>query len=92
MQVEVYKSDDYAGLEAGKYEFYYGYEVTEVTSTDDEGYENESWCFQVKVKGKIVMTLTREYIEKNVKMENHLDSPEDYLNAGIGIWLLTKAE
>jgi hypothetical protein len=81
MQVEQYYSDDYAGLESGKLKFYYGYEV--------EDPETEDWCFQVKENGREVFRRTRTEIEKSID-NRQLDMPQDYLVAGIGMWLLLK--
>ncbi len=78
MQVEQYFSDDYAGLESGRYSFYYGYEVT----------DGDEWCFIVKEKGNVVFKQTTSQINKSVNSD--LDRPNDYLLAGIGIWLLLK--
>ncbi len=80
MQVEKYHSDDYAGLVSGALKFYYGYEVEE----DDE------WCFVVKNHGDEVFRAKRSVIELSVKNDDQLDSVNDYLIAGIGMWLLLK--
>jgi len=81
MQVEQYYSDDYAGLVSGNLKFYYGYEV------EDE--ETEDWCFNVMKDGKEIFRLTRTKIEESLN-DRQLDMPQDYLVAGIGIWLLLK--
>lgn len=81
MQVEQYYSDDYAGLNSGNLKFYYGYEVIDGL-TDD-------WCFQVKKDGKEVYRVTRKKIEESID-NRQLDKPQDYLIAGIGMWLLLK--
>ncbi len=81
MQVEQYYSDDYAGLVSGNLKFYYGYEV------EDE--ETEDWCFNVMKDGKEIFRLTQTKIEKSID-NRQLDMPQDYLVAGIGIWLLLK--
>lgn len=36
---------DYAAMDVGEFQFYYGYEVTT---------ENGTWCFQMKYKGREV--------------------------------------
>ena len=82
MQVEQYYSDDYAGLESGKFQFYYGYEV--------EDKETHEWCFQVKENGEEVYRIITSEIEKNMKDHHQLNMPQDYLVAGIGLWLLIK--
>ena len=81
MQVEQYYSDDYAGLVSGNLNFYYGYEV--------EDKETGDWCFQVKKDGNEIFRLTQTKIEKSID-NRQLDMPQDYLVAGIGIWLLLK--
>jgi hypothetical protein len=81
MQVEQYYSDDYAGLVSGKYKFYYGYEVEDPLT--------EEWCFQVKENGKEIFKVTTKKIEESVD-NRQLDNPQDYLVAGIGMWLLLK--
>ena len=79
MQVEQYYSNDYAGLDSGRFSFYYGYEVEDPST--------EEWCFQVKENNKEIFNITSSYIEKQI---NNLNTPQDYLIAGIGIWLLLK--
>jgi hypothetical protein len=81
MQVQQYYSDDYAGLNSGNLKFYYGYEVEDPLTED--------WCFQVKKDGTEVFRITRRKIEESID-DRQLDSPQDYLVAGIGIWLLLK--
>lgn len=82
MQVEQYYSDDYAGMKSGRFEFYYGYEIVDK--------KNDEWCFQVKENGAQKYILTRSYIEQNIEDNMQLDKPQDYLIAGIGLWLLLK--
>jgi hypothetical protein len=81
MQVEYYYSDDYAGLESGNLKFYYGYEI--------EDLETEDWCFQVKKNGQEIYRINRTQIEESID-NMQLNDPQDYLVAGIGIWLLLK--
>jgi len=81
MQVGYYYSDDYSGLNTGNLKFYYGYEVEDSLTED--------WCFQVIKDGKEIYRITRTYIEQSLD-NRQLDSPRDYLIAGIGIWLLLK--
>jgi hypothetical protein len=81
MQVEQYYSDDYAGLDSGNLKFYYGYEVTDPST--------EEWCFQVKKNGIEIYKITTSKIEESID-NRQLDKPQDYLIAGIGIWLLLK--
>lgn len=73
--IDVYTSDDYAGLSLGNLHFYYGYEVTE----DDE------WCFTV-TKGDrelFKMPMSKLHPEKD-------EVPFWYLVAGIGHYLRDK--
>ena len=81
MQVEIYYSDDYVGLDSGNLKFYYGYEVEEPTTAD--------WCFQVRKNGDEIFRLSSSEIEKSIN-NRQLNRPQDYLIAGIGIWLLLK--
>ena len=81
MQVEQYYSDDYAGLNSGNLKFYYGYEVEDPLTED--------WCFQIKKDDKEIYRATRSKIEESVN-NRQLDMPQDYLIAGIGMWLLLK--
>lgn len=61
MKEETYVASDYAGLIAGKYEFYYGYEEI-ICKKHDDNYkkcsnadcENDTWAFVAKVNGKEV--------------------------------------
>ena len=90
-EFDVYTSDDYCGLEVGKYKFYYGYEETsfcpkhgiEDCFSRFDCPENE-WAFTVKVDGKEVMRLSKSKLhpEKN-------EVPFWYLVAGIGHFLKT---
>lgn len=81
MQVQQYYSDDYAGLESGNHKFYYGYEVEDCLNGD--------WCFQVMKNGKEDYRITRSEIDKEIT-DGQLDTPQDYLLAGIGIYLLLR--
>ena len=81
MQVEQYYSDDYAGLISGNLKFYYGYEIEDKSTNE--------WCFQVKKDGIEIYRITTSFIEKSID-NRQLNNPQDYLVAGIGIWLLLK--
>ena len=81
MQVEQYYSDDYAGLESGNLKFYYGYEVEDPLTKE--------WCFQVKKDGKEIYRITCSKIEESIN-NKQLHILQDYLIAGIGMWLLLK--
>lgn len=81
MQLEQYYSDDYAVLVSGNLRFYYGYEVEDPQTGD--------WCFQVKKDGVEFFRVKSREIEKAIKNER-LSIVQDYLLAGIGMWLLLK--
>lgn len=81
MQLEQYYSDDYAGLKTGNLKFYYGYEIEDPLTED--------WCFQVKKDGKEIFRVTTSKIEESIN-NRQLNMPQDYLIAGIGMWLLLK--
>ena len=78
MNIEIYYSDDYAGLISGNKAFYYGYEVTD---------SSDEWCFQVKIDGVENFRKTSRELEDTIKDCDFRDS-RDYLLAGIGLWLL----
>ena len=82
MQVEIYSSDDYAGMVSGKLSFYYGYE---------EADEDDDWCFLAKENGQEKFRKTTKEIEDSLGKEGwNLRDPKDYLLAGIAIYLLLK--
>jgi hypothetical protein len=78
-QLDLVCSDDYAILDSGRYYFYYGYEE----EIDDE------WCFVVKENNKILLKITTSEIERKID-GFRLNSTQDYLLSGIGIWLLSQ--
>lgn len=77
-KIDQYHSDDYAGMTAGKFHFYYGYE--------DEDPETEEWRFSVEEDGKEIFLATTSQIEEKCDT-TQLRMPQDYLTAGIGMWL-----
>lgn len=87
-KIDTYIASDYAGLKAGKYEFYFGYEITVCPKhkSSDECSEADcdkgEWAFQATISGKEVMKVpeSKLYPRKN-------ESPEFYLLAGIGKFL-----
>ena len=81
MQLSYGYSDDYAILESGKYTFYYGYEETD---------ENENWLFIIRQNGNVIFQKTSKEIENSLNDNYQLHYPVDYLNVGIGLWLLIK--
>jgi len=91
-EVNTFINDDYAGLDAGDLEFYYGYEVTycpehgygpdEVCDEVCNDCDDVDWCFTVHKKGKEVFKVHAS------KMPVEEDSePVGYLLAGIGMYL-----
>lgn len=89
-KIDVYCSDDYAGLDSGKYHFYFGYEVTHCPvkshKDDNDCYEKDcdkrEDCFIATIDEKEVMKLTRSQL--------HPKTDEDVLFlllAGIGHFL-----
>lgn len=80
MQVGLHYSDDYAVLDSGKYSFYYGYECQN---------SEEEYMFVVKENNKVIFQTSTSNIEQSVE-HVHLDNMQDYLLAGIGMWLLLK--
>ena len=81
MQVDFGFSDDYSVLETGYLKFYYGYEITDP--------KTDAWCFQVTKNGVEIFRITTKEIEKSFDL-NQLNYANEYLIAGIGIWLLLK--
>lgn len=89
-KMDVYTSDDYCGLTAGKYSFYYGYEETVCPvkshrkNCEDNGCEKREWAFTADVDGKEVMRLSQSQLHPETGEE-----PFWYLVAGIGHFLKT---
>lgn len=89
-EINAFINDDYAGLDAGDLEFYYGYEVTYCSehgygpSNKCDQYECDDveWCFTVTKKGKKVYRIpsSRMPVDRN-------SDPVIYLLAGIGMYL-----
>ena len=71
-------SDDYATLKSGNLKFYYGYE--------EEDLKTDDWCFVVIEYTTEIYRLTASEI-KSRDEDAMLDMPQDYLLAGIGLWL-----
>lgn len=54
LKKDVYEASDYAGLQVGHFDFYYGYECTEA---DDEEDVESPWCFRARIAGReIILT------------------------------------
>ena len=69
--MEIYRSDDYAGIKIGKYNFYAGYEYKYIAGLPEEDDDDIDWGFVVTIgkkseNKKVVMLLTdKELIEHN---------------------------
>lgn len=72
--MDVYSASDYAGLYAGPYHFYYGYEF-------DRNEDGEFWGFRVTKDGKELFAMPYEYDER--------DTARTLLEC-IGIWIEKK--
>lgn len=79
--IDVYWSNDYAGLKSGRYRFYYGYEHTVPPEPDDDD-EDAEWAFVAWVDGEEVMRLPTSEVHPSER-ENMIF----YLLAGIGHFL-----
>ncbi len=82
-KVNTYWASDYAGLEAGDYSFYYGYEETfcpkhKNKNCEDYGCELREWCFVAKIKDKEVMRIPSS------KLWFEYKEPMEMLLLGIG--------
>lgn len=76
-QLDYARSDDYAVLTSGRYEFYYGYESAVA----------DVWHFTVKENGKEVFSMSDDEINEVYPDSLGFDCA-DMLLAGIGVWLL----
>ena len=94
-QVEIYRSDDYAGIEIDKYHFYAGYEYKDIAGISQNDDESIDWGFVVTnnkkgKKKKVIMVLTdKELIEHNKDLYMRGDVV-DYLMTGIAVFLKKK--
>ena len=93
MKLDVYYSDDYAGLELDDIQFYFGYEETKCKKHKNNcGCEDSEWAFTV-IKGKrqkLLMKLSQSEIDEKISYQSpkdFVDEPYGYLLAGIGIYL-----
>jgi hypothetical protein len=88
MNMDIYTSDDYCGLEVDKYKFYYGYEETFCIQhgTKCPDYcDDQEWAFTAEVDGKEVLRLPKSKVHPTKNEE-----PFWYLVAGIGHFLKIK--
>lgn len=79
--VRLYTASDYAGLEAGAHEFYFGYEW----GRSEDG-EEEVWGFRYKRGGKEMTSLSYEAMAQLVKCPEQWDT-QACLLLGIGMVL-----
>lgn len=84
--LRLYETGDYAGLEAGGYKFYYGYEYDR-TPDDIESI----WGFRASKDDRVIFEIPYE------EMLKHPDCPDinecgDCLLFGIGLMFLKKSE
>ena len=90
--LDVYRSDDYAGLECGKYKFYFGYEETwcpvksHKEDCEDNGCDKREWCFTASINSKEVMKVPVSKLYPPEKQEE----PMFLLLSGIGLFLQRK--
>ena len=94
--MEIYRSDDYAGIEIGKYHFYAGYEYKNIAGIPEENDdESMGWGFVVTnnkkgKKKKVIMLLTdKELIEHNKDLYMRGDVV-DFLMTGIAVFMKKK--
>jgi len=90
-KIETFINDDYAALDVGDLEFYYGYEST-YCSKHGHGSENGcedcddlEWCFVVFKKGKLIFKKRQSQLPVAANSD-----PVVFLLAGIGSYLLDK--
>ena len=80
MKLDIYYSDDYAGLELEGISFYFGYEEI----------KGGEWTFTVRKGKKLLMKLSQSEIEEQISYQSPSDfddEPYGFLLAGIGIYL-----
>lgn len=87
-KIDVYVSDDYAGLDAGDFSFYFGYEQTACPKHKTEeacervDCEKREDCFVASISNKEVLRIPRSKLYPKEDEE-----PLFYVLAGIGIFL-----
>lgn len=85
--MDVYTSDDYCGLESGKYKFYFGYEETFCEEHGTESCDDSEWAFTAQVDDKEVMRIPKSKLHPTKD-----EVPFWYLVAGIGMFLNRNSE
>lgn len=91
--MDIYRSDDYAGIKIGNKEYYYGYEHTwckkhQKIDCKDETCDEQSkkeWIFIVLYKGEIIQFYPTGYLKRKFK---NIDDNDMYsfLAAGIALY------
>lgn len=81
--MNICSASDYAGLEAGKFRAYYGYEQIWKNPNDPDG---EQWAFVLWINGIEKMRVPTTQLDD---LGNY-GSPKDYLLAGITLYLSRK--
>ena len=84
--LDVYSSDDYAGMVSPRFAFYFGYERTFCPNHGNDaqcGCDENEWCFTVRHRGEEVARYTQLELDEVVKT----DEPYEYLLVGIGWYL-----
>jgi len=86
-KTQVYYSDDYAGCDAERHSFYFGYEKTfcKLHGKDEDcECEDKEDCFVAIVDNKEVLRLTRTELEKLTSYASpELSEPPQYLLIGV---------
>jgi hypothetical protein len=88
--VEVYGSDDYAGMRSPRFAFYFGYEKTRCPHHGDDArcYCDESeWCFTASHMSTEAARYTQSELDTSTDGRLYADEPYSYLLAGIGRYL-----
>lgn len=90
--INYYRAGDYAGLEFGKYKFYFGYEETicpkhgrEYGACEEAECARGEWAFVVRKDEKELMCIPESKLKKLTDEE--IDEPEQGLVVGIGYYL-----
>lgn len=94
MNIRAYRASDYAGLEFGKYKFYFGYEETvcpkhkrNYTACVDNECDKGEWAFVVTRNNKELMCIPESKLKK--LSDEDIEEPEDGLLIGIAHYLST---
>ena len=86
--LDVYFSDDDAGMTTGRFSFYFGYEATVCPhhgNDSDCECDERDWCFTASEGGEEVARFTCAELDADLK--DHFNEPPVLLLAGIGRFL-----